>query len=323
VRPAHAAKPIRCRVLIAARVLIAVLGSALAVPSPAAEIAVVYPKTAKPYGEVFHRIVEGVEHGAGDANDVLRFELADDSRADELENWLAAHAPAQVITLGYRAYRAYEATPNRQAPIIGALDASPDRFPDATGIGLAPDPGIVFDTLKLLSPNTRRVLVVYNPDRDRWIIDLANEAARERGLRLQAFAAEDIGEASRHYWNILKYANPDTDALWLTLDGVLLDERVNLPVIIEQSWANRMVVFSSRLEHAALGVLFAVYPDPEALGRRLAGLAIARMSGGEDASGIVPLRDVSRALNVRMSSHLGLAVDARQRGAFDLILGMR
>lgn len=322
MRPAHAAKLIRCRALIAARALIALLCSA-PLPSPAADIAVIYPETAKPYSEVFEKIIDGVEHGAGDANNVLRFELADAMGSDELERWLAAHRPAQVITLGNRTYRAYEATPNRRAPIIGAVDASPDRFPDATGIGLAPDPGIVFDTLKLLSPQTRRVLVVYNPDRDRWIVDLADEAARARGLRLQAFPAQDIGEASRHFWNIFKYANPDTDALWLTLDSDLLDERINLPVIIEQSWANRMVVFSSRLEHASLGVLFAVYPDPEALGRSLAGMAIARMSGRGDANGIVPLRDVSRALNVRMSSHLGLADDARQRAEFDLILGIR
>ena len=65
MRPAHAAKPIRCRALIAARVLIALLCSALAPPSPAADIAVIYPETAKPYSEIFERIIDGVEQGHG------------------------------------------------------------------------------------------------------------------------------------------------------------------------------------------------------------------------------------------------------------------
>ncbi len=165
--------------------------------------------------------------------------------------------------------------------------------------------------------------MVFDPQRDRWLIDRAQRAAARYQLTLRLFEASDLRTAARHFWTILKTAPAATAALWLLMDGRLVDDQALLPVIIEQSWHRRLPVFSANLLHVNRGVLFALYPDNEALGRRLADRALRLAADPGASSGIEPLRDVKRALNLRVSAHLGLAVDAGMEQEFDLVLPPR
>ena len=283
----------------------------------------IYPETDRPFDAIFSSIIDGIEDEAAEGR-VVTLAVADESAGNDLTAWLEAEAPDSVIALGRLAYELYAGIDAQgPPPVVGALDATPDTHPGVAGVGLTIDPALLFARLRALSPDTERVLLVFNPARDQWLIEAAQPAASSLGLELRAYEATSLQQASEHFWNIFRYANPRTDALWLTVDAALVDDRVNLPVIIEQSWAERMVVFSNNLEHANRGVLFALYLDPEALGSRLATIAQELRDDPGAARRIEALRDVSSALNVRVGAHLGLSVGPAARRDFDLILGER
>ena len=78
-------------------------------------------------------------------------------------------------------------------------------------------------------------------------------------------------------------------------------------------------VFSSSVGHVKRGALFALYPNNVELGRSLAASAQAALSSaGHAARGVVPLKEVLVAVNLRTASHLGLQLGARQQ-SFDLV----
>ena len=64
----------------------------------------------------------------------------------------------------------------------------------------------------------------------------------------------------------------------------------------------------------------ALYPDNVGLGRSLGTLAINRTQiGGLKTSGMLPLRDLLVAVNVRTAEHLGLDLVRRGKQEFDLM----
>lgn len=288
---------------------------------PLDRIAVIYPQTAQPYNAVFSAIVDGIESELGRERLATRA-VQDNDTAAALRDWIAQLQPAAVITLGRLPYQRFTALESTYPYVVGALDAGPDTHPGIAGVSLSAEPDLILERLSRLSPATQRILVVYDPRRDQWLIDRAQNAARQRGLVVEAYQATNLREATQHFVNIFSYANPRVDALWLTTNTELVNDN-NLPTIIERSWNRRMVVFSNNLEHANRGVLFAVFPDPEGLGHRLATLAISRADDPSQAAEMLPLADVRDALNVRVSNHLDLSVPAHVSADFDLLFGTR
>jgi putative ABC transport system substrate-binding protein len=64
-------------------------------------------------------------------------------------------------------------------------------------------------------------------------------------------------------------------------------------------------------------VLFSLYPNNIEMGRHLAGSALDFLaSGTNEASGMVPLREVLMAINLRTAKHLGLSISHQQ--SFDM-----
>jgi putative ABC transport system substrate-binding protein len=139
-------------------------------------------------------------------------------------------------------------------------------------------------------------------------------------LELVSYEASDPASGTQRYLGLLKHLEPGRDALWLPLDSKLLEKETVLPLIIEESWNRRFAVFSNSLAHARLGALFALYPDNEALGRRLAEKAIDRLSTPRDPT-IEPLRDVKRAIHRRFAEHLGIDLGGPLRAHFDTVFG--
>ncbi len=311
-----------------------------------AVVAVIYPQTDKPYSRVFDTILTGVESRVGTARlrrflvsertdpemildgiesrtgtvELKRYPFAESEDPDALRRWLQRQHPAAVITLGRSALNTFEKTDLNLPHVIGALDASPQTYSEP-GISLQVDPELLFGTLKRLAPKVKRVWVVYNPARHRWIYHLASEAAAVHGLRLRAFEATDVKAAAKAFWKILKEAHPETDALWLAMDNTILDSSV-VSVIIEQSWYRRIVVFSNNLLHANIGVLFAVFPENHELGVALAEKAL-RAAEGLRPRPIEPLRAIKTAVNLRVSKHLGISIDPAMRREVDIVFGQR
>jgi putative ABC transport system substrate-binding protein len=161
--------------------------------------------------------------------------------------------------------------------------------------------------------------VVYNPQNNEWLIKLARDVAKAQGLELLAFEAKDLASAARQYEAAFAGVDGRRDAVWLPQDPTTVDEGTILPLVLKESWNRNVPVFSSSFLHVKKGALFALYPNNLELGRTLASSARAVLAGESRKRGVVPLREVHTAINMRTASHLGLSIGNQQRRSFDFI----
>ena len=96
-----------------------------------------------------------------------------------------------------------------------------------------------------------------------------------------------------------------------------MEESTVLPMVLKESWDRNLAVFSSSFGHVRRGVLFSLYPNNVELGRHLGGSALNFMtSGSNETSGMLPLREVLMAVNLRTARHLGVNTNRAQN--FDM-----
>ena len=279
-------------------------------------MAVIYPDVGEPYRTVFEHILRGIEdsrtvsmqaHAVG----------ADQSIAD-LAVQLQRQKTQVVVALGRQGVRA-AAGIDRSLPVIfgGVLSVADPDAPSGPVFSLAPDPVLLFERLRAMQPAVRRIVVIFEPRQNSWLIRSAREAARAAGLELVAREATDLKTAMHLYQDYLATADPRHDSLWLPQDTVTVDDETVLPLVLQEAWRRSILVFSSSVAHVRRGVLFALYPDPVRLGRSIAVAARATTTGTPPPRAMLPLRDVRTAVNLRTASHLGLGLSER-RQSFDL-----
>jgi len=303
-------------------VMALLVATALVVTSPAwaageDKIAVAYPDIGEPYRAIFEKIVEGIEDRANSR--VVKYAVKPSADSAELKTALRRQDARVVIALGRQGMKAV--TPDRgMAMVVGGVVTVPES--EARGlsvVSLSPDPALLFARLKVLMPAAKRVHVVYDLRHNAWLMRLAREAARAQGLELVAYEAQDLRGAMQQYQAIFAVVDSRTDALWLPQDITTVEEGSVLPLVLQESWNRSLTVFSSTFGHVRRGVLFALYPDNVALGKSLAGLALGILaSGNHGEHGMMPLRDVRIAVNLRTAQHLGLDL-RRQQPSFDLV----
>ncbi len=130
-------------ILACASVSLSALGASL--PSP--QVCVLYPDVGEPYARITDEILNGIEEWLN-APKPCTLALPEQANKRAVQGWLAHHSPNLVITLGRLATRVFEASGSRIPFVVGALDLSPETRPDASGISLAVDPGVMFDRLR-------------------------------------------------------------------------------------------------------------------------------------------------------------------------------
>lgn len=281
-------------------------------------LAVVYPDIGEPYRSVFAKIIEGIEDGARLA--VRTYPIGPNQDPAELNGLLRKNGTKVVIALGRQGLRATSAVDSSIPVVIGGVLAIPEvENRSLIGISLTPDPALLFSRLKNLLPGVKRVIVVYNPQHNEWLIRIAREAARAQGLELVAYEARDLAAAARAYETAFTSSDARRDAVWLPQDATTVDENTILPLVLKESWNRNVPVFSSSFLHVKKGALFALYPNNLELGRTLANSALAVLSGEARRRGVLPLREVQTAVNLRTASHIGLTIGYQQQRSFDFI----
>jgi len=281
-------------------------------------LAIVYPDIGEPYRSVFAKIIEGIEEGA--RLSVRTYPIGPGQDPAELAALLKRNGTRAVIALGRQGLKATAAVEGSIPVVVGGVLAIPEaENRGLTGISLTPDPALLFMRLKNLMPGARRVIVVYNPLHNDWLIKIARDAARAQGLELVAHEARDLAAAARAYEAAFAASDGKRDAVWLPQDATTVDENTILPLVLKESWNRNVPVFSSSFLHVKKGALFALYPDNLELGRTLAGSALTAMSGDARRKGLLPLREVQTAVNLRTASHLGLSIGYQQQRSFDFI----
>lgn len=291
------------------------LSNKLALETGAGAIAVLYPEIAEPYRSVFTQIIDGIEARA--KGHVASFALGPNVKPEDLKNDLRRRDTRVVIALGRQGMKAAAVLDGGISVVVGGvLSVSESEAREAKVNSLSPDPALLFSRLKNMAPGVRRIYTVYDPRQNAWMMRLAKDAARTLGMELVAREAQDLRGAMQIYQEILDRANSDTDALWLPQDSTTVDEGSVLPMVLQESWKRNLAVFSSSFGHVKRGVLFSLYPNNVELGRRLAGSALDLASSGGSGSGILPLREVLMAVNVRTAKHLEIDIGRQQK--FDM-----
>lgn len=289
----------------------------LALGSESGNIAVLYPELGEPYRGIFAKIIEGIEAQIGAR--VASYAVGGTLKEPDVLANLKRQEIKVVIALGRQGMKAASSLEREFGVVVGGVVSAPgDEVRNFSVISLAPDPGMLFERLKHFMPGARRIIVVYEPRQNAWLIRLAREAARKHGLELQAIEAPDLKTAVRIYREQLASADPRKDALWLPQDSTTVEDTSVLPLVLEEAWNRNLAVFSSSVTHVKRGALFSLYPNNVALGRQLAASALNYPAGNPGASTVVPLKDALLAVNVRTASHLGLRLSPLQQG-FDLV----
>jgi len=280
-------------------------------------IAVLFPDLGEPYRSIFAKIIEGIEAQIGTR--VASYAVGGAMTEQDVLTSLKRQDIKVVIALGRQGIKAASSLERDFGVVVGGVVSAPGsevrNFPV---ISLAPDPGMLFERLKHFMPGAHRVIVVYDPRQNAWLIRLAREAARKYGLELQAIEASDLKSAVKAYQDQLANSDPKKDALWLPQDSSTVEETSVLPLVLEEAWRRNLAVFSSSVSHVKRGALFSLYPNNVALGRQLAASAQNYTPVNQSVSTVVPLKDALLAVNVRTASHLGLQLSTRQQ-EFDLV----
>lgn len=281
-------------------------------------IAVLYPDMGEPYRSIFAKIIEGIEAQAGAP--VASYAVGANAAPSELVASLKRQDIRVVITLGREGLKAASALERDFGVVAGGVVSGPEgEARNFAVVSLAPDPGMLFERLKQFVPGARRVVVVYNPKQNAWLMRLARDAARHHGLELLAVEASDLKSAVRLYQEQLASIDPKHDALWLPQDSTTVEDSAVLPLVLEAAWSRNLAVFSSSVTHVRRGALFSLYPNNTALGRQLAASALNYpKNSNAPGAATVPLKDALLAVNVRTASHLGLQLTPPRQG-FDMV----
>lgn len=283
-----------------------------------APVAVIYPDIGEPYRSVFVKIIEGIEDGT--TLSVRSYPVRADQDITGLNATLKRNGTRVVIALGRQGLKATSSLDREIPVVVGGVLAVPEaESRNLTGVSLTPDPALLFARLKGLLPGVKRVQVIYNPLQNDWLIRLARDAAKAQGLELVAHEARDLATAARMYESVFTASDARRDAIWLPQDATTVDETTILPLVLKESWNRNVAVFSSSFLHVKKGALFALYPNNLELGRSLASSALAAMSGDTRRRGVLPLREVQTAVNLRTAGHIGLSIGDQQQRNFDFI----
>ncbi len=281
-------------------------------------IGVIIPELRAPFKVIFDTVADGIDDGLGKRSS--RLILSKDYDPKEITRWIENKNINAVVTLGSLGRKASAYVPSNKSIVLGALLSSPGPTNKYPGIALTPNPKSLFVLLKRLDKERKKVIVVYNPVKSQWIVDLAKHQISAMGIRLVAYKATDIKQAATIYNEIFSNGDLDNTALWLLQDRKVVDSKVVLPFILEKAWQKKMVVFSSALSHVKKGVLFSMYPDNKSHGIQLAKLIVSERSRASSLGNkLYPTDGLKDAINFRTAEHLGLNVSRSELRKFDVV----
>jgi putative ABC transport system substrate-binding protein len=286
-------------------------------------LGVVYPESeSRDLEKVFDTIIRGIEEAAGARIDKYSLEESFDSERLELE--IKGNGNRVIVALGARSRNAVRELDIDIPVVLGAVLAGPEQRDEkeVTGISLLPDPAMLLEKLAFFAPAIRIVSVVYNPGNNQALIQDASESAGRMGISLDARPARDIHLSARIYKELSDTVDGRVNAIWLLPDRSTIDSDAILPSLLEKAWDRQFIVFSSKLEHAKRGALFSMYPDNFQMGLDLGKLA-KQVETNPVWSGVIRLRSLNTAVNIRTAKHLGIDLLSRDRDSFDLVFPMQ
>ncbi len=289
------------------------VSSAVAAPT----VGVIIPELRAPFKAIFDTVGSGIDDGLVQRTPKLI--LSKNYDPQSIQRWIEKENINAVITLGGVGQKSTAYVPKDIPVVLGALLSSPGLANKYPGIALTPNPKSLFNVLKRLDKRRNKVIVVYNPVKNQWLIDNAKRQAAANGIRLITREATDIKQAAIIYHQIFG-GEIDGSAIWLLQDRKVVDSKVVLPFILEKAWQKKVMVFSSALSHVKKGVLFSMYPDNKSHGQQLADLVMREIATSSSLGNVMyPTEGLFDAINLRTAEHLGLSISRSELREFDVV----
>jgi len=148
----------------------------VALAAATGNIAVLYPDLEEPYRGIFAKIIEGIEAQVGAP--VASYAVGGANSAQDIVAHLKRQDVKVVIALGRQGMKAASTLDTEFGVVAGGVVSPPTgdgrSFPT---VSLAPDPKMLFERLKHFMPEVRRVIVVYDPKQNAWLVRLARGVA--------------------------------------------------------------------------------------------------------------------------------------------------
>ncbi len=282
------------------------------------KVGILIPELREPFNAIFNSIADGVDQGVGQRSSRLALEKDFDPK--DIERWLLSENIEAVVTLGSLGKKAAIYIPNSTPIVHGALTSAPGSSIRHYGIMLTPNPRDMFQQLQQIDNKRKEIVVVYNPLKYQWLIELAKRQAAENQVRLVEYKATDLKQAAIIYNQILRGNGHEERALWLMHDRSVVDSKIILPFILEKSWQKNMVVFSSSVGHVKKGVLFSMYPDNVLHGKQAANILLKEIAENTPTEKkLFPTEGLLKAINSRTAEHLGLDISQSDLRKFDVV----
>lgn len=282
------------------------------------KVGIIVPELRAPFKVIFDSVSNGVDSGLN--RRTAKLTLKKDYDPIDIQRWIQKENVNSIITLGSLGQKAAKYVPNNIPIVHGALLSNLGKAQKFPGVALTPEPKSLFELLNRLDKTRKKVIVVYNPAKNQWVVDLAKRPAVAKGIQLVEYQATDIKQAAIIYDEILSSNDLKETALWLLQDRKVVDTKVVLPFILEKAWQKKIVVFSSAVSHVKKGVLFSMYPDNNLHGEQLAKLISSKTWEGKKIENkIYPSQGLQDAINIRTAEHLGLSLSRSDLRDFDVV----
>jgi len=195
-------------------------------------------------------------------------------------------------------------------PIVYAMVLNPPSIlgpgtKNVTGASMNVAAGEGIRLFKQLSPDIKRIGVIYNPARTGYLVKQAQALAREQGLELVTREIASSKEANP----ALQSLQGAIDALWVVPDETVLPQPI-IQQMLKTAFGWKIPVLGLTDRHAEMGALFAQsFASGLDIGAQAGDLAQAILSGRTASE--VPYtnaRKVALTVNLKTAQKLGLEV---------------
>jgi ABC-type uncharacterized transport system substrate-binding protein len=235
----------------------------------------------------------------------------DIDRAPALMTEVLSLQPSLILALGAKAaFAAKIWTRDRpDLPVLFAMVLNWQRYglmdgqENIFGIDSEMEPGIQFAHLLTLSPDVKRIGVVYNSDFSSTAMVKARENARILGVQLVERVIRHPHQLERAYLEI----SQQIDALLIPADPVVYTLE-NVAWLEKRCIRDRLICIGQSRNAARLGILMAVDPDIPNIGAQAASLTRSIVAGKLRPSDIGVMQPLGTKiyLNLRTAEKVGL-----------------
>jgi putative ABC transport system substrate-binding protein len=212
--------------------------------------------------------------------------------------------PRLFITIGPDALAAVK---DLGVPVIFSMVMNPHLLglegKEITGVEAFVAVGSQLDQLRAVLPRARRIGIVYAPASTGYIVELAKEEARKRGLTIVSRAVRSAEEAITA-WNGMT----GVEVFWMLPDTTVITQET-VKHLLELSLERKIPVYALSEKYVKNGALFAWGLNPAMLGRQIGEMANRVLSGVNASS--MPFEPVNGGdlyINTTIADYMKLGI---------------